>query len=84
MSNFIQRFLDIFFKKEELLEEYERVLKKINNAEHLGELFNARVDMLKFYEQVKERNSPQYLMDRVKILLTRWDHKYRIWKIQSR
>ena len=84
MYKFIQRFLNILFGKDELLQEYELILNSINTASNLGELFIARAGILKFHEKVQARNSPTYLRDKVKILLNRWDVKYRMWKIQSR
>jgi len=81
---FIQRFLDRLFRKDELLEEYELILNSINNATSLADLFIARAGVLKFHEKIKARNSPTYLRDKVKILLNRWDVRYRMWKIQSR
>ena len=84
MYKFIQRFLDRLFRKDEMLEEYESILNSINNATSLADLFVARTGVLKFHEKIKERNSPTYLRDKVKLLLNRWEVKYRMWKLQSR
>lgn len=84
MYKFIQRFLNRLFGKDELLQEYELILNSINTANSLGDLFIARAGILKFHEKVQACNSPTYLRNKVKILLNRWDVKYRMWKLQSR
>lgn len=84
MKIIIKRLLYDIFRIDDLKEEYVRTLHSINSAVHLGQLFTARAELIKFSEQVKMRGSPKLLREKVKFLESRWDYKYRIWKVQSR
>lgn len=80
----ILRWLDKWFKstrltKEELVEKYTDVSKRLVKAKTLGDLYEVKKELDELHELAKEYSLP-WMYKKNKELRAVWIRKYKLWK----
>jgi hypothetical protein len=85
MYEVIKHYLKKWFgqslsEKEILFVEFEIIVKELNEAITLAQLFNVRTKISAYTQAVKHIGNPPWAKNKVNILSAHWNRRYRLWK----
>lgn len=84
IKHYLKRIFNVEDEQKILIEtEYTKIMKLILAAKTLSQLFNARAELIKFNELVKQIDSPFWAKNKIKFLEAKWNRQYRLWKARG-
>ena len=83
IKHYFKQLFGIYSDAEYIQLEYVAIMTMIVNAKTLTQLLDARIQITKFNENVKQLNLSPDTLHKVKLLDARWSKQYRLWKIRG-